>query len=68
MWTNLILNYMFWGVVNLAIIDYINGKMTDYNNELERFNNTERIVFFLTWPIPTFIFWFEFFRSFFSKD
>lgn len=62
-----VLTYIFLGAFNLFIVDRINKRMSGLNDAIRPFNDRDRIVFLIVWPIPTSIFWYTFVRSFFGS-
>ena len=61
--------YLFWGVVNIftieLILDYVDRKV-GLDRKVE-FTNFNRLILILLWPIYTFVFWYNFFKSLFEN-
>lgn len=61
--------YLAVGGLQLLVMDYATSKVADIiGDESRKFTNWERIIILLLWPIYSWVFWFEFVRSFFGRD
>jgi len=61
--------YLVVGGLQLLVMDYATSKVADMIEDPERkFTNMERIIILLLWPIYSWVFWFEFIRTFFGRD
>lgn len=69
MFFNYLTYYLLIGGLQLLVMDYATSKVADMIGDPSRkFNNWERIIILLLWPIYAWVFWFEFLRSFFDRD
>ena len=60
--------YFVVGGLQLMVMDYATSKVADMIGDPDRkFNNWERIIILLLWPIYAWVFWFEFIRSFSNR-
>jgi hypothetical protein len=66
-WTQYISWYLLIGVSNLAIIDWTHYKMIELGLDAEPYNNVERIVIGLLWPLYATVFWVIFFKNLFTR-
>ena len=58
--------YFLIGTLSLMIMDYMVTKVAKVFDK-EPFNNAERVIILLLWPIYTFVFWYNFFKSLFEN-
>lgn len=57
----MILNYFFLGAIFMLIMDILHNVL---KSSVEPFNNWERLIIIVTWPIPFIIFMFNMIKSF----
>ena len=68
-WLQLISLYFLIGVINAFIIDLWHSVLVKIaSNEFENYNNWERIVLILLWPIYASVFWYIFWKNFFRRN
>jgi len=58
--------YLLIGGLSLMVMDYMVTKVAKLLDK-QPFTNTERIVVLVLWPIYTFVFWYNFFKSLFEN-
>lgn len=58
--------YFLIGTLSLMILDYMVTKVAKALDK-ETFTNWERVMVLLLWPIYTFTFWYNFFKSLFEN-
>ena len=68
MFFNYLTYYLLIGALQLLVMDYAVSKAADIIGDDDRkFNNMERTIILLLWPIYAWVFWFEFIRSLSNK-
>jgi hypothetical protein len=58
--------YFLIGGLSLMVMDYMVTKVAKLLDK-DPFTNVERLVVLLLWPIYTFVFWYNFIKSFFGN-
>ena len=59
--------YFLIGGVSLMVMDYMVTKVAKLLDK-EPFTNGERLAVLVLWPIYTFVFWYNFIKSFFGGN
>lgn len=67
-WLQILSIYMMIGLVNTFIIDWWHNVLVRITKEnFEQYNNWERLVLIMVWPLYGTIFWFIFWKNIFKR-